>query len=80
MNLEFDISASRVKAVPFGGDDRLIAGARLSSESRGAMANALCKRDRRIANCQPKAARAATFTASSAVWRRLAPFAKEISL
>ncbi|MGA2493801.1 MAG: hypothetical protein ABSF67_12725 [Roseiarcus sp.] len=79
MNLEFDIGARRAKAAHFGDDDRLVVGARLSSETRGATASALCKRNRRIATFRLEAARAAAFTASSARWRRLAPFAKEIS-
>jgi hypothetical protein len=37
------------------------------------------RRDRRIAGFQPKAAQAATFVASLAGRRRLAPIAKEIS-
>lgn len=43
----------------------------------GALADAVPRR--RIQARQPAAAPAAAFTASSAVWRRLAPFAKEIS-
>ncbi len=44
----------------------------------GAFANAV-PRSRRNQARQPEAARAAAFTASSAVRRRLAPFAQEIS-
>jgi hypothetical protein len=79
MNLEFDIGARRVKGILLGDDDRLVAGAGLSGETRGAAANAVRERDRRVATFQPEAAHAAAFTASSARWRRLASFAKEIS-
>jgi len=79
MNLDFNIGARRAKAVLFGGDDRLVVGAVASGETRAATANAPCQRDWRIATFQPEAARAATFVASSARRRRLAPFAKEIS-
>jgi hypothetical protein len=76
MSLDFGIGACSAKAVLFGGDDGFVDGA---GATRRAMANALCKRGRRVATFQPEAARAVTVTASSARWRRLAPFAKEIS-
>jgi hypothetical protein len=79
MSLEFDIGARRAKALLFDDNERLVVGADLSSGTRAATANALCKRDTRIAAFEPEAARAASFTASSAGWRRLARFAKEIS-
>jgi xylulokinase len=41
---------------------------------------AVCTRARRLESFMPDAGRAASFTASHARWRRLAPFAKEIRL
>ena len=78
MNREFDIGASRANVILLG-DHGLVAGSSASGETRAAIANARCRRHGRVAALQPEAARAATFTASSAGWRRLAPFAKEIS-
>lgn len=45
----------------------------------GETPDAVCARARRIETFEPDATRAATFTESRARWRRLAPFAKEIS-
>ncbi len=81
MNLDFDIGARRAKAILLDGDDRMaaVASAALTGQMRSATPIAVCKRDRRCETFQPEAAHAATFVASSARPRRLAPFAKEIS-
>ena len=80
MFLGFDIGASSVKTVLLDSDDRVvaIAGADLPGQMRAASPDAVCKRAWRIETLQPNAARAATFTASHARCRRVAPFAKEI--
>ena len=78
MNRDVDIGASRANVILLG-DYRLLAEACASGETRAATANMRCRRYGRVATLQPKAARAATFTASCARWRRLAPFAKEIT-
>jgi|NGEPerStandDraft_6_1074524.scaffolds.fasta_scaffold24901_2 hypothetical protein len=79
MKLEFEIGARRVKGILLDGDDRLVAGAGLSGETRHVTANALCARSRRKEAFQPEAAHAAIFVARPARWRCLAAFAKEIS-
>jgi hypothetical protein len=81
MNLDFDTGARRAKAILLDGDDRLaaVASAGVKGQMRGETPVAVCKRDRWFEAIQPEAARAATFVASDAHWRRLAPIAKEIS-
>jgi ribulose kinase len=80
MFLGFDIGASSAKAVLLDRDDRLvaIAAADLPGQMRATSLAAVCKRAWRVETFPPDAARAATFTASHARRRRLAPFAKEI--
>jgi sugar (pentulose or hexulose) kinase len=81
MFLGFDIGASSVKAVLLDGGNRVaaVAGADLPGQMRAASLDAVCKRAWRIGTFRADAARAATFAASRARWRRLAPFAEEIS-
>ena len=80
IKIDFNIGARRAKAIPLDGDDRMIvvAGDGLTRQRRNATPIAVCRRDMRFGTVLLEAARAATFTASAARWRRLAPFAKEI--
>jgi len=77
MKLDSDIGARSAKAILFDGDDRVGAGP--SGETRGASANAVWRRARRVETLQPDAAHAAPFAEGCARRRRLAPLAKEIS-
>jgi hypothetical protein len=79
MKLDSDIGARSAKAILFDGDDHGVAGAGPSGETRGASANAVWRRARRVETLQPDAAHAAPFAEGCARLRRLAPLAKEIS-
>ena len=48
MKLDSDIGARSAKAILFDGDDRGVAGAGPSGETRGASANAVWRRARRV--------------------------------
>ncbi len=75
----FDIDASSLKAVLLDGEDRMIAGAGLSGQARGAAPYVAGGLGGCGETFPRAAARAATVAVSPAAWRRLACFAKEIS-
>ena len=81
INIDFNIGARGAKAILLDGDDcmTVVAGDCLTRQRRNATPIAICRRDMRLGTVLLEAARAATFTASAARWRRLAPFTKEIS-